>query len=236
MYGKIFEQMYDGSLAYGEWEALVTFQQLIILADADGIVDMTPIAISRRTSIPLDIIEKGIKALMEPDPHSRSKQEDGRRVVCIDPERGWGYWLVNYEHYVKLANSAERREQNRLAKQRARAMSADVSTCQQTSAMSAHIDIDRDINKSKALSGKPDLAKTILSFLNEKTGKNFRPVKANLDLIIARLNEGYEEDQFRQVIAMLTRKWSKDENMISYLRPKTLFNRTNFANYVGELV
>jgi hypothetical protein len=51
MYGKLFSQMYDGTLATkGPWQALVTFQQLIILADKHGIVDMTPEAIGRRTT------------------------------------------------------------------------------------------------------------------------------------------------------------------------------------------
>ena len=54
MYGKLFVQMYEGTLASkGPWEALVTFQQLIILANRHGEVDMTPDAISRRTTIPL---------------------------------------------------------------------------------------------------------------------------------------------------------------------------------------
>ena len=48
MYGKIFESIYDGSL-YGQWEAIVTMQQLIVLADADGVIDMTPPAISGKT-------------------------------------------------------------------------------------------------------------------------------------------------------------------------------------------
>ena len=54
MYGKIFESMYDGSM-YGQWEAIITMQQMIVLADKDGIVDITPPALSARTSIPLEI-------------------------------------------------------------------------------------------------------------------------------------------------------------------------------------
>jgi len=33
--------MYEGTL-YGQWEAIITFQQLIVLATEDGIIDMTP--------------------------------------------------------------------------------------------------------------------------------------------------------------------------------------------------
>jgi len=50
MFAKIFQSMYDGSLAQrGPWEALVTFQQFLILSDRFGDVDIHPEVISRRT-------------------------------------------------------------------------------------------------------------------------------------------------------------------------------------------
>lgn len=84
----------------------------------------------------------------------------------------------------------------------------------------------------KALSGD---ARLILAFLNEKTGRDYRPVPGNLDFIIARLREGVTLDDLRAVIAKKCREWTGDEKMATYLRPKTLFNRTNFAQYQGEL-
>lgn len=114
MYGKIFKQIYKGTLAMvGPWEALVTFQQLIILADKDGIVDMTADAISRETTIPLEIIEKGIGALESPDPESRSPDHEGKRIIRLSDTRSWGWRLVNYEHYRKLRSEEERREYHR---------------------------------------------------------------------------------------------------------------------------
>lgn len=75
----------------------------------------------------------------------------------------------------------------------------------------------------------------VLTFLNEKTGRRYRPVKANIEMIAARLKEGATVDECRQVIAKKCREWRSDEKMEAYLRPKTLFNRTNFAQYQGEL-
>src|SRR5690349_16895069 len=111
MYGKLFVQMYDGTLATkGPWEALVTFQQLIILADKHGVIDMTPEAISRRTTIPLNIIEEGIKRLQEPDADSRTPAEEGRRIALLSPDRAWGWQIVNYQHYRNLRSADERRQ------------------------------------------------------------------------------------------------------------------------------
>lgn len=103
--------MYDGSLAMvGPWEALVTFQQFVILADREGFVDMTPEAISRRTIIPLEIIRKGIAALEQPDESSRDPREDGRRILRIADHRDWGWQIVNYDKYRKIRSADERRE------------------------------------------------------------------------------------------------------------------------------
>lgn len=112
MYGKLFESMYDGSL-YGQWEAIVTFQQMIVLADMDGTIDVTPQALAARTSIPLDIISKGLKVLLEPDAYSRSPAEEGRRIVSLDPNRPWGWRIVNHAHYRALRSAEERRKYQR---------------------------------------------------------------------------------------------------------------------------
>lgn len=103
--------MYDGSLAMiGPWEALVTFQQLIVLADREGFVDMTPEAISRRTIIPIEIIRKGLEVLESPDLQSRDPQHDGRRIERISEHRDWGWKILNYSKYRAIRTADERRE------------------------------------------------------------------------------------------------------------------------------
>lgn len=76
----------------------------------------------------------------------------------------------------------------------------------------------------------------VLDFLNTKAGRKYEAVPANVDLIVARLREGFTPAQCRQVVAKKFREWGTDDKMDEFLRPKTLFNRTNFANYSGELV
>lgn len=90
--------------------------------------------------------------------------------------------------------------------------------------------------ESKTLSGKPDVAMRVLQFLNDKTGRQYRPVKANLEMICARIKDGATETELCQVIAKKCREWTGDEKMAIYLRPATLFNRTKFAQYQGELL
>lgn len=113
MYAKIFASIYDGTLAE-HWQALVTFQQLMILSDAEGVVDMTPGAISRHTGIPREIIDAGIAHLELPDPQSRSAAMEGVRISRIDSHRSWGWFIVNHAHYRALQTADEKREKDRI--------------------------------------------------------------------------------------------------------------------------
>lgn len=76
----------------------------------------------------------------------------------------------------------------------------------------------------------------ILEFLNAETHHKFPPVKATLDLITARLEEGYTPVQLRQIVVRKQREWGGDPKMKPFLRPKTIFGKTNAANYAGDLV
>lgn len=79
-------------------------------------------------------------------------------------------------------------------------------------------------------------AKTVLLFLNEKTGKKFREVEANLSMIEARLKSGVELQACKSLIARKVRDWQTDPKMSAYLRPETLFNKTKFETYLAEVM
>ena len=134
MYGKIFDSMYEGTL-YGHWEAIATLQQMLVLCNKDGVVEMTPQAIAARTSFPFDVIQKGIKVLSEPDPYSRTPGEEGRRIVLLDPSRPWGWRLVNYAKYQQIKNRQEKLEADRIriADKRKANKSKDVAGSRKTS-------------------------------------------------------------------------------------------------------
>lgn len=152
MYGKLFASMYEGTL-YGQWQAIVTLQQMVILADDEGVIDLTPPALAARTSIPIEVIAKGIADLSEADKYSRSDLHEGRRIVPIDPGRPWGWRIVNYRYYRDLASREDkkRKDRERLADKR-REVSQDVAKCREPShkvADVAYTDTDTDTDKKK---------------------------------------------------------------------------------------
>jgi hypothetical protein len=119
MFVKVFDQIFDSSIAE-DWLARHVFMDLLILADRDGVVDITAEAIARRTNVPLKHVIHALKQLSSPDLKSRSKECEGRRIVLIDSHRDWGWQIVNYEHYRNLRDESTRREYFRDAKREQR--------------------------------------------------------------------------------------------------------------------
>lgn len=75
----------------------------------------------------------------------------------------------------------------------------------------------------------------IVSYLNQVCGTSYRPTsKETQKHIKARLNDGFNVDDFKQVIDNMAYKWLKDEKMNRYLRPETLFG-TKFESYLNEI-
>lgn len=75
----------------------------------------------------------------------------------------------------------------------------------------------------------------IIDYLNDKTGKHFRPTsKATRSLIKARFSEGYTLDDFKRVIDNKCAAWKGDERFDQYLKPETLFRPSHFEGYLNE--
>jgi hypothetical protein len=129
MYVKVFVQIFDSSIA-DNYEVRHVFQDLLILADKTGAVDMTAEAIARRTNVPLKKVQAAIKVLCEPDKHSRSKGEDGRRLLPIDSRRDWGWIIANYAHYRAIQDEESRRASWRDAQAKYRAKKVGVPSRQ----------------------------------------------------------------------------------------------------------
>jgi len=119
MYAKVFNQIFDSSIAEN-YEVRHFFEDMLKLADIEGVVDMTPEAISRRINLPMEKVMFGLGELSKPDPRSRSHEHEGRRILPIDSHRDWGWMIVNYKHYRQIRDEEARRTYFRDAKRRER--------------------------------------------------------------------------------------------------------------------
>ncbi len=119
MFAKVFGQIFDSSIAE-DYNCRRMFMDMLVLADSDGVVDMTHEAISRRTNVPVEEVRKYIGELQQPDRASRSKMEEGRRLIPVDSERDWGWQIVNYRHYRQIRDEEARRTYFREQKRKQR--------------------------------------------------------------------------------------------------------------------
>lgn len=109
MYGKVYSQIFDGTL-HGSLEGSAVFMAMIALADSDGTVDLTLTALTNRTGWPVDFIKRGIELLEAIDLQSRSPDEEGRRIVRLRDNTDWGWRIVNYLKYRNIRDESARKE------------------------------------------------------------------------------------------------------------------------------
>lgn len=76
--------------------------------------------------------------------------------------------------------------------------------------------------------------KEIIAYLNNKTGRDYKPAAAkNKKPIHARWQEGYRLQDFKKVIDNKCFSWGNDPKMSQYLRPETIFG-PKFDGYLNE--
>lgn len=78
-----------------------------------------------------------------------------------------------------------------------------------------------------------EIEKNIIDYLNKKLDSNYKyDSKKTTELIKARLNQGFKEEDFYKVIDKKYNEWN-DSEMAVYLRPTTLFG-TKFEDYLNQ--
>ena len=94
---------------------------------------------------------------------------------------------------------------------------------------------EEEKTKVEVLDNNSKIYHEVISYLNQVCGTSYRPTsKESQKHIKARLNDGFNVDDFKKVIDNMAYKWLKDEKMNRYLRPETLFG-TKFESYLNEI-
>ena len=72
----------------------------------------------------------------------------------------------------------------------------------------------------------------VIDYLNLRAGRRYKVTAKHRSFITARLNEGYQYEDFTAVIDNMVREWLEDPVMYKYLRPETLFGN-KFDGYLN---
>lgn len=148
MFAKIFAQIFDSSIVENS-ELRFTFMDMLVLADRNGVVDMTHEAIARRTNRPITVIRKTITDLESADGQSRTPDFDGARIKRLDDHRDWGWMIVNYQRFRETASEEQRREKT-LARVHKHREKRSVTPCNARNAMQREMQREMQIGEADA--------------------------------------------------------------------------------------
>lgn len=122
MFGKHFASMYSGSMVGSGAIVFAVMGYVVANGKPDKAVgtqvELNPKLLAAILGEPEKEVEKAVQFLCSPDPNSRSKEEDGRRLIRLGQ---FDYRVVNGVKYRAIRNEEGRREQNRIAQAARRA-------------------------------------------------------------------------------------------------------------------
>lgn len=104
-WAKIHESMFEGSM-FGK-NALVQAVWIYCIVKAsrrDALVELNPEKLASQFDSTKDAVREAIDFLCSPDPDSRTKTEEGRRLIRLDE---YTYKVVNLDRYQSMRQDAE---------------------------------------------------------------------------------------------------------------------------------
>lgn len=143
MYGKVFGSLWNGSMR-GQYEVQIVFIYMLCNCDPDGRIDVLPEVIVDATGMSREAVQRAIDVLEGPDPLSRTRDDEGRRIARLDEYRAWGWRIVNHKFYRALTDEETRRHQERERSKRYRSRHAPSCTVTVGHARSRHTDTDTE--------------------------------------------------------------------------------------------
>lgn len=121
---KLDRTILQSSIMLADGDTFKAWIALLAATDSDGIARISPVFLATICHISMDKCMEILDFFMQPDPYSRSKASDGRRIQVVED----GYYVINYLDYREHTYSTSRdaikkrkkreqeREQNRLNK------------------------------------------------------------------------------------------------------------------------
>lgn len=129
---KLFSSIVTSSIWTENAHTKVVWVTMLALADADGDVWASVGGLAKAAGVTREQCAAALERFLAPDPDSRTKEYEGRRITVVDG----GWRLLNYKKYREMGRSEDRREYFREKKREQRArphMSTHVHTCPQSS-------------------------------------------------------------------------------------------------------
>lgn len=118
---KLFTTITDSSVWALPDAVRVIWITLLSMANSRGTVHASVVGIANRARKSIEEVEAALMIFMAPDPYSRTKVLEGRRIVEIDG----GWRLVNYEMHRNAVSAEAVRETKRVSAEKRRQLQQD---------------------------------------------------------------------------------------------------------------
>jgi len=92
----------------GKSDLLLVFINLLCHANQDGLVDVHWKVVAFETGLTEERVKNVLVELESPDPESRRRNDEGRRIERMDPDRSWGWEIINYKNYSAIVTRQHR--------------------------------------------------------------------------------------------------------------------------------
>lgn len=115
-YTKLFASIVHSTIWRAPNHTRLVWVTMLALADRDGVVEASIPGLADAARVTLEECEEALQSLMSPDPYSRTKDHEGRRIAEVNG----GWLLLNYNVYRDRMSKEHQREQARLRKQKQR--------------------------------------------------------------------------------------------------------------------
>jgi len=114
-YTKLFNNILTSTIWGEDVQTRLVWITMLAMADKNGEVQATIPGLARMAVVDLDACRAAVAKFLQPDPDSRTQDDEGRRIEEI--EGGWV--LLNYAKYREMASEADRKEKAAIRAKRA---------------------------------------------------------------------------------------------------------------------
>lgn len=123
MYGKFHASAFTGSMRGSGPVVFAVWAYVVSNTNQHSVVELNPDVVAFLLGCSSSEVEQAIETLCAPDPKSRCKDNEGKRLL---KEGQFQYFVPTHKHYREMKTTEEKREYNRVKKQEERQRKASV--------------------------------------------------------------------------------------------------------------
>lgn len=150
-YTKLFSSITESTVWMESSDVRIVWVTMLAMKDRRGRVWASVPGLANRARVSLEACEEALRKFLAPDPYSRTKDFEGRRIEEIDG----GWRLLNWKKFRDLEDDEIVREQTRERVQRHREKKREGNAVTPGNAGLRHADVDTEADERPTPAGAP---------------------------------------------------------------------------------